>query len=156
MTVIRVERVSYGVTDVGECARFFTDFGLEPIGGNDFATLTGQVVSVREAADPRLPPPVEPGSSLREIVWGLDTQASLDCLAEALATDRDVQEAGGEYRTVDETGFGVGLALASPRPACVDVPASNRTGAVGRWNTPLTPPPPIRPTRLIHVALDIP
>jgi pimeloyl-ACP methyl ester carboxylesterase len=29
MTITRVERVVYGVVDLDECTRFFTDFGLE-------------------------------------------------------------------------------------------------------------------------------
>ena len=29
MTVMRVERVVYGVSDLEECTRFFADFGLE-------------------------------------------------------------------------------------------------------------------------------
>ena len=58
MTVMRVERVVYGVSDLEECTRFFADFGLEPVdgGGNGnetqvarFATPVGQVVELRAA-----------------------------------------------------------------------------------------------------------
>jgi len=31
MTITRVERVVYGVADLGECTRFFEDFGLERV-----------------------------------------------------------------------------------------------------------------------------
>ena len=69
MTVMRVERVVYGVTDLDECTRFFEDFGLAPVGGDGpgarFATQTGQVVELRSADDPSLPPAVQDGSSLR-------------------------------------------------------------------------------------------
>ena len=51
MTVMRVERVVYGVPDLDECVRFFTDFGLEPLDGGGtearFATQTGQVIELR-------------------------------------------------------------------------------------------------------------
>ena len=33
MTVMRVERVVYGVPNLEECVRFFTDFGLDPLDG---------------------------------------------------------------------------------------------------------------------------
>ena len=72
MTVMRVERVVYGVPNLDECVRFFTDFGLEPLDGGGtearFATQTGQVVELRDIDDPSLPPAVQPGPSLREIV----------------------------------------------------------------------------------------
>jgi catechol 2,3-dioxygenase-like lactoylglutathione lyase family enzyme len=156
MTVMRVERVSFGVENLQECLRFFTDFGLEPLGEGRFATQAGQVVELRAAGDPRLPPPVQDGPSLREIVWGVDTRDALDALVADLSCDREVTVDGdGVAHTVDETGFGVGLAVSSPAPVEADYPATNRTGAIGRWNQPLEHPGRVRPIRLCHVALDI-
>lgn len=75
MTVMRVERVMYRVSDLQECVRFFDDFGLERAGddgpGARFMTQTGQVVELRVADDPSLPAAVEDGPTIREIVWGL-------------------------------------------------------------------------------------
>jgi catechol 2,3-dioxygenase-like lactoylglutathione lyase family enzyme len=113
-------------------------------------------VELRPAADPSLPPAVEDGPSLREVVWGVDSAGALGELAAGLAADRDVQVTGGEVHTVDETGFGVGLAVSAPRAAATDYPGSNRTGAVTRVNRPLPPPGRVRPLRLCHVALNIP
>ena len=160
MTVMRVERVVYGVTNLGECVRFFDDFGLErldgPGPGARFQTLTGQVVEVRPADDPGLPPALEDGSTLREVVWGVDTAGALAELAAAVSADREIACAGGEVHTVDETGFGVGLAVSEPLPSAAEHPGANRTGAVSRWNQPLQPPGRVRPLRLCHVALNIP
>lgn len=159
MTVMRVERVVYGVPNLDECARFFTDFGLTPLDGPHarFATQTGQVVELRPADDPGLPPPVQDGPSLREVVWGVDTAEALDDLIANIKTDRSVNiDAGGVAHTVDETGFGVGLAVSQPVPGNTDYPGANRTGAVTRWNRPLEHPGRVRPLRLCHVALDIP
>jgi catechol 2,3-dioxygenase-like lactoylglutathione lyase family enzyme len=160
MTVMRVERVVYGVPDLDECVRFFADFGLDRLAGDGpgarFGTRTGQVVELRPASDPGLPPAVEDGPSLREVVWGVDTAAALDELTGDLATDRDVQAAGGEVHTVDETGFGVGLAVSQAGTPAADYPGANRSGAVTRWNQPLQPPGRVRPLRLCHVALNIP
>lgn len=94
MTVMRVERVVYGVPDLDECVRFFTDFGLEQLDGGGsgarFGTQTGQAIELRDVDDPSLPPAVQPGPSLREIVWGVDTQESLDKLAMNLLSDRSI------------------------------------------------------------------
>jgi catechol 2,3-dioxygenase-like lactoylglutathione lyase family enzyme len=153
---MRVERVVYGVTDLAECERFFADFGLEPLGRARFATRLGQVVELRPADDPWLPPAVQAGSTLREMVWGVDTAEALEELAVDLGADREVKREGDEVRTVDETGFGVGLAVSSPVPDRAECPGTNRTGAVTRRNRPVEPVGRVRPLRLCHVALDIP
>ena len=160
MTVMRVERVVYGVPNLDECVRFFADFGLDRLPGDGpgarFGTRTGQVLELRPPDDPDLPPAVEDGPSLREVVWGVDTAGALDELAGRLATDRDVQAASGEVHTVDETGFGIGLAVSKAESPAANYPGANRSGAVTRWNQPLQPPGRVRPLRLCHVALNIP
>jgi catechol 2,3-dioxygenase-like lactoylglutathione lyase family enzyme len=166
MTVMRVERVVYGVADLDECVRFFGDFGLQRVTGDRagdgdrpgarFATQTGQIVELRAADDPALPPAVEDGPTVREIVWGVDRSEALNELAVELGHDRDVAAADGEVHTVDETGFGVALALSAPRPWHGDYPGLNRTGAERRWNQPVRHPGRVRPIRLCHVALNIP
>jgi catechol 2,3-dioxygenase-like lactoylglutathione lyase family enzyme len=161
MTVMRVERVVYGVPNLEECARFFTDFGLEPLDGDGtgawFGTQTGQVVELRDAGDSALPSPVQDGPGLREIVWGVNTPESLDDLVSNLATDRSIYtDSDGVAHTVDETGFGVGLAVSQPATGKTRYPGANRTGNVNRRNQPLSHPGKVRPLRLCHVALDIP
>jgi catechol 2,3-dioxygenase-like lactoylglutathione lyase family enzyme len=160
MTVMRVERVVYGVPNLDECVRFFTDFGLEPLDGGAsgarFGTQTGQVIELRDVDDPSLPAAVQSGPSLREIVWGVDTQESLDKLAMNLLSDRSIYtDADGVAHAVDETGFGVGLAVSQPATGRMNYPGSNRTGNVNRWNEPVSHPGRVRPLRLCHVALDI-
>src|ERR1700761_3099918 len=169
---MRVERVVYGVPNLEECVRFFTDFGLDPLdsapavesgsagegaeGCVRFATQTGQAVELRDVDDPSLPPPVQAGPTLREIVWGVDTQESLDQLATNLLADRSIYtDADGVAHTVDETGFGVGLAVSRPVTGRMKYPGSNRSGNINRWNDPLSPPGRVKPLRLCHVALDI-
>src|SRR6516225_7017430 len=111
MTIMRVERVVYGVSDLGECTRFFEDFGLEPMEGTRFATQTGQVVELRAADDPSLPPAMEDGPTIREVMWGVDSAAALAELAVVLGSEPE----DGEVHTVDETGFGVGLTVSEPK-----------------------------------------
>lgn len=160
MTIVRAERVVYGVTDLDECIRFFEDFGLERVTdkapGARFTTQTGQVVEVRSAADPSLPPALEDKSTLREIVWGVDSTEALDELVADLSSDRDVTTAEGVAHAVDETGFGVGLVVSAAGSWQGDYPGVNRTGTETRWNQPIRHPGRVRPIRLCHVAVNIP
>jgi catechol 2,3-dioxygenase-like lactoylglutathione lyase family enzyme len=157
---MRVERAVYGVFDLDECTRFLDDFGLERVStdgeGTRFMTQTGQVIELRPADDPSLPPAVEKGPTLREVVWGVDSVAALGELAARISADRDIIVADREMHTVDETGFGVGLAVSTPKPWHGDYPGVNRTGAETRWNQPLQHPGRVRPIRVCHVAVNIP
>ncbi|MEV0636252.1 VOC family protein [Streptomyces sp. NPDC050619] len=161
MGIQRIESVTYAVDALDECARFFDDFGLFPVERTDehavFETLTGQTLQLDTYPGPLLPPPVEDGPTLREVVWGVDTPEELQRLVAAAGQDRAVrQSADGVHHTVDETGFGVGLTLARPRPAPVSPRPANALGNVKRWNTALEAIERARPLRMCHVALNIP
>ncbi|MFE5393359.1 VOC family protein [Streptomyces sp. NPDC056568] len=160
MGIQRIESVTYEITDLGECVRFFEDFGLFPVERTDehvvFETLTGQTLRLDTAPGPQLPPPVEDGPTLREVVWGVDTPEELDRLVAAAGHDREVREsADGVHHAVDHSGFGVGLTLARPRKVSVEPRRANTTGSVARWNEALTPITRVRPLRMCHVALNI-
>ncbi|MFC1401400.1 MULTISPECIES: VOC family protein [Streptacidiphilus] len=170
MAIIRIERAVYGVEDVAECTRFFEDFGLDPVPKSgtavgasvELATRTGQIVELRPLDDPDLPAGVEPGSTIREIVWGVESQADLDRLHAELSRDREVTVDGdGVLHTVDETGYGIGFAVVAPQDSQpedsqpTDRPV-NQHGDVRRWNAPIDPFGRVRPLRLCHVALNIP
>src|SRR5207237_353371 len=45
----------------------------------EFATLNGCQVLILNKDDPSLPPAIEPGSTLREVVWGADSETNLTC-----------------------------------------------------------------------------
>ncbi|MFF7524284.1 VOC family protein [Streptomyces pseudovenezuelae] len=161
MGIQRIESVTYGVDDLGTCVRFFEDFGLFPVERTDehavFETLTGQTLHLDTLPGSLLPPPVEDGPTLREVVWGVDTGAELERLVAAAGRDREVREsADGVHHTVDETGFGVGLSLARPKPAPFTPRPANALGSVGRWDDPLEAITRVRPLRMCHVALNIP
>ncbi|MEU6372801.1 VOC family protein [Streptomyces sp. NPDC046909] len=160
MGIQRIESVTYGIEDLDECIRFFDDFGLFLVERTDehavFETLTGQTLHLDTEPGPHVPPPVESGPTLREIVWGVDTPQELERLVAAVAKDREVRRsADGVHHTVDESGFGVGLTLARPRPAPVTPRPANALGSVTRWNTALAPIERVRPLRMCHVALNI-
>ncbi|MEU1055402.1 VOC family protein [Streptomyces sp. NPDC005876] len=160
MGIQRIESVTYGIDDLDACVRFFDDFGLllvERTGEHAvFETLTGQTLHLDTDPGPLLPPPVEDGPTLREVVWGVDTQEELDRLVAAVGRDRPLRtSADGVHHTVDRSGFGVGLTLARPKKAAVEPRRTNTPGSVNRWNEALEPITRVRPLRMCHVALNI-
>ncbi|MGW0911025.1 VOC family protein [Streptomyces sp. NPDC002784] len=158
MGIQRIESVTYSVDDLDECVRFYDDFGLFLVERTDehavFETLTGQTLHLDTDPGPLLPPAVEHGPTLREMVWGVDTEDELARLVAAVGGARE--SADGVHHCVDRTGFGVGLTLARPRPAPVTPRPANAPGHVHRWNTALEAITRVRPLRMCHVALNIP
>src|ERR1700722_3561045 len=161
MGVHRIEELHYGVEDVEQCTRFFSDFGLErsecESAGAMFVTPVGQRLHLHPADDPTLPPPLEHGSTIREVIWGVDSAEQLRELGEALAVDRDViDDAAGTLRTHDHTGFGIGLRVAADTGSELWHPGVNASGSEDRWNAPPQRLGRAHPYRFCHLALFIP
>ena len=72
-----IDAITYGVEDVGLCRRFFQDWGLKEKQPDHFETLNGCEVILRHKDDPSLPPAMEAGSTLREVLWGTDGSKDL-------------------------------------------------------------------------------
>jgi catechol 2,3-dioxygenase-like lactoylglutathione lyase family enzyme len=161
VSIIRIEEVVYAVDDIPQCTRFFEDFGLDLFAADGdgalLATGVGQRVRLRPLTDPALPAPLEDGPTLREVVWGVDCPESLRELRTELAKDREVAEdTDGTLHTLDETGYGLGFAVADQRAPELADPGENTYRRTERVNRPLDPPGRVRPLRLCHVALNIP
>lgn len=160
MTIQRIESVTYGVDDIDESVRFFTDFGLDLVESSATAarlsTLSGASIVLRAIDDPTLPTAVEPGNGIREVVWGVDTADALEALVADLRTDRDVTESDGAFHTYDESGYGVAFTVAKPIEITHPIRRYNRTGKVERVNEQHTEIQQVKPFRICHVALNIP
>ena len=114
MTILGIESIAYGVADLDGSIRFFEDFGL-PLGersgrGADFALAEGSRVRIRAMDDPSLPKPFAQGPGLRELVWGVDSEATLDRLATDLGRDRALTlDNDGTIHTNDDAGLAIGF-----------------------------------------------
>jgi catechol 2,3-dioxygenase-like lactoylglutathione lyase family enzyme len=84
MSVLGVQTIVYGVDDLDACTRFYDDFGLQALRrdqrGADFGLAEGSRVLLRRSDDPELPPAFAAGPGAREIIWGVDSAASLEAL----------------------------------------------------------------------------
>jgi catechol 2,3-dioxygenase-like lactoylglutathione lyase family enzyme len=109
MSILGIDRITYGVDDLALCRRFFLDWGLklarESADALDFETLNGCEVFVRHAGDPALPPAIEPGPTLREVIWGVESEADLEHLREKL----------GDVRTADPNGLALAIRVTKKR-----------------------------------------
>ena len=108
MAILRIESLVFGVENLTMCIKFLNDWGLNKIESNDegaeFKTPDNQSIILRQASDPSLPLTEERNSTLREILWGVDSQISLDSIATELSKDREVHSDGsGTLHTMDDS-----------------------------------------------------
>ena len=142
MSIEGIDRVTYGVEDLEACKRFFLDWGLrlvrEEASGLDFESLNGCELFVRKTDDPSLPPAVEAGSTLREVIWGVSAEADLATL--------------GAVPKIDPNGFGLGFRLTRKRPIAIEGTPANVWGNAARIDTPSPVYDRAEPVEVGHVV----
>ena len=121
MPINGVQTAVFGVDDLERCERFFTDFGLK-VSSKSEATITyclpeGSYVVLKRSSDVSLPPAYSPGPGIREVIWGADTQSTLDEIEADLRRDRVViKDPDGTLHSSDDLGLGIGFRLFKRQP----------------------------------------
>lgn len=107
MTILGIDEITYGASDLATCRRFFADWGLRLLDDDgrrlQFQTLNGGRVIVADPAQVALPAGIEDGPTLREVVWGVADAASLAALRGKL-----VSQPGFVENDVESNVHGVG------------------------------------------------
>ena len=140
MSIIGVESVVFGVSDITEHTRFWSDFGLplERAGRTEavFQVASGSRVIICQNGDARLPSP-DPfaGDGIKETVWGVDSQESLARIGSSLAKEVAVtRDAEGTVRCVCPDGQPIALRVWTRRPVVSEVSPVNTPGHYPRFN----------------------
>jgi catechol 2,3-dioxygenase-like lactoylglutathione lyase family enzyme len=161
MALLGVESLVYGVADLDQCTRFYEDFGLELVQRDEHVSRFGVAerssVILRRHDDPALPPPflAEPGP--REIIWGVDSQESLDAVTAELRRDRPVEiDADGTAHCCDDAGMRIGFRKFLRQPPGTHTPQENNLGAVARWDRHRQWFDRARPKQINHVVFGVP
>jgi hypothetical protein len=98
MAILGIESLIYGVEDMEKPCRFFEDFDLRraasAAGVGRFDLPEGSHVLIHRRDDPALPQSSLVGDGVREVIWGVDTEAALEALVAGLSTDRKVKRDG--------------------------------------------------------------
>jgi len=140
MSIVGVESVVFGVTDLAEHTRFWSDFGLSLVAATDsesvFTMPSGSRIILYRHGDARLPAPDPfPGDGLKETIWGVDSSAALDAIAASLdkevAVRRDVD---GTVRCTCPDGQPIGLRVWARKPVVSETSAVNTPGHFPRLN----------------------
>ncbi|UXJ52017.1 VOC family protein [Pseudomonas citronellolis] len=134
MSVLGIDEITYGVEDLPRCRRFFEDWGLSLVEERAdqvvFETLNGCRVVVAALDKPGLPPAIEPGSTVREVVWGVASADDLALYASRIATAPGFVEGGGRIGCTDPNGLAIRLQVTRKRELVLE-----ECGAHNTWNS---------------------
>jgi catechol 2,3-dioxygenase-like lactoylglutathione lyase family enzyme len=139
MSIVGIDSLIYSVESLGECTRFFEDFGLKKTHGTDtvsqFVLPEGSKVVVRNDADPLLPKTELVDHGVREVIWGVDTPEALDALIVDLSKDREVmRDPDGTAHFMTDFGMPMGLRVFTKKPVFSAPDPLNAPGHIGRLN----------------------
>ena len=146
--------------------RFFSDWGLKPLVDDAekqvWETLNGAQVIVRRPNDPTLAAPIEPGPTLREVVWGVKDDVSLKLIAKSLTSPRGTSKIryqnssnSDETRisTIDPHGLRIVFQHSAKRALDIQGAATNPYGNAQRVDMPSPVYERATPVDIGHVVL---
>ncbi|MDN5505111.1 MAG: VOC family protein [Comamonas sp.] len=142
MSVLGIDEISYGADDLAACRQFFLDWGLsladEQVDRLVFETLNGCRVIVAATNHPDLPPAIEPGPTLREGVWGVESEADLALYEGRIAQLPGFVKQGGpngeRIGCTDPNGLAVRLQITQKREVQMQSAEYNTWDRKGRIN----------------------
>ena len=156
MSIQGIDEVTYGVTDLALCTRYFQEWGLRTVSEDAeevaLACLNGCRVRLVDAGNPDLAPAIESGSTLREVVWGVESDQDLERIAKALARHAPVRTAKSRIFTTDPNGLSVGFQVSVKHPLSIAPTLYNGYGSVPRTNVRAPMYPQAAPVEISHVV----
>lgn len=140
MSITGIDRVAFGVEDIDACRAFFLDFGLTLVSQTpralEFETMNGCQVGVRAKDDPDLPPPIEAGPTVREVIWSAESEADLVVLRERMREAPGFREADGVLYCRDPNGLTIGVRVSRKRAVAVTGAPANTWDTSARVDQP--------------------
>jgi catechol 2,3-dioxygenase-like lactoylglutathione lyase family enzyme len=110
-----IDAITYSTDQWNEARQFLNDWGLQELAFSSslqrFETLSGAQVIVRRPDDSALAPAMEAGPTLREVVWGVDSDADLELLAKSLLSPIEYSISSYENGSAEPTLSGAKMPL---------------------------------------------
>ncbi len=161
MSFVGIDAVTYGVANMETARRFFSDWGLRRVSSGKtrtvFETSAKCQVIVRPRGTKGLPRAIQPGNTIRELVWGVSSKRDVNAIAKELAKDREVTiDRDGTVHSTDPMGLGVAFRVTRRKRARATPTPLNAPGAVARVDRRSTFVDKARPIRIGHAVFMVP
>lgn len=140
MSIVSIEAMEFGVEDLDQSKRFAHDFGLHPVKEQTdqaiYRTLNGAQLRIYPLSAEHLPAAFEGGSTMRRMVWGVDSELSLNALADRLKDQPGFRQLEKAVECQDPNGMTVRLELSKVESVALNVPPINQYGDMRRVDEP--------------------
>lgn len=140
MDVLGIDEITYGADDLPKCKQFFLDWGLslaeESAGALVFESLNGCRIIVKKSDDPSLPPAIEEGPTLREVVWGVSAPEVLSKFAKRIEGQPGYVNSGDRLGCTDPNGLAVRFQVTKKRDIEIECGKANTWSEKNRINQP--------------------
>ncbi|WP_422056276.1 VOC family protein [Sphingomonas sp.] len=157
MYLTGIDAVVFGVEDMDAARIFLTDWGLTDAGSDaaalNFTTRDGCAVTVRPIGDPSLPPAMQEGSTLRQVIWGVRDDAAMADLRDRLGDAAGAH--GGMLAATDPSGLSHGFRLRQRGEVVADPQDVNGPGQHRRVDQRAQFYDRARPITVGHVVLFV-
>jgi catechol-2,3-dioxygenase len=138
MDVLGIDEITYGADDLPACKTFFLDWGITLVEEDAdrlvFETLNGCRVIVRRTDDPALPPAIETGPTLREVVWGVASAEVIERFGAIVRTLPGSCSEAGRIGCTDPNGLAVRFQVTRKRDIEVECAQMNTWSHRPRMN----------------------
>jgi len=155
MAIITVDAVRLVAPSLDDAVRFFGDFGLEPVSNSGriacLQTSLGGEVVIDEACDA-----FDKLLGLREVVWGVESEADLEVISLNLSRDRTVERKDDEIRSFDDCGLRIAFRLSRRYEVPEVLSAVNTPARTERVNRRIDFFNRTRPRQIGHYAVYLP
>lgn len=159
MSVSGIDEITFGSSDLAACQKFFTDWGLTLREAQAqllvFECLNGCRVQVAHSDKPGLPSGMEPDPTLREVVWGVASQADLEALRSKLSSQPHFMDEGSRIGCTDPNGLAVRFQVSRKREITLQCAQTNTWGERPRVNTPSPAYDRAEPIEVGHVVFFV-
>jgi catechol 2,3-dioxygenase-like lactoylglutathione lyase family enzyme len=162
MDVLGIDEIVYGVDDLQLCRRFFLDWGMTLVHEGEslliFETQNGCRVIARPSHSADLPPAIEKGPTLREVVWGVSGQEVLDRFASRIEGQPGYVNDGARLGCTDPNGLAVRFQVTRKHEievACAELNTWNRKGRINQRSPIYDHATPIEVGHVVFFVKDV-
>jgi catechol 2,3-dioxygenase-like lactoylglutathione lyase family enzyme len=159
MNIQGIDEITFGATDLSACRRFFQDWGLTLVDESPqvltFESLNGCRVRIAHSDTPGLPTGIEPDPTLREVVWCVDSPATLAAFRQRLADQPGFVDTGERIGCTDPNGLALRIQVSKKRPVHLEAAKTNTWAERQRINQPSPAYDRAHPVEVGHVVLFV-
>ena len=159
MSVSGIDAITFGASDLATCRRFFGDWGLSLVseGAQElvFESLNGCQVVVAQSDRPGLPAGMEPDPTVREVVWGVETEADLAHYRTQLQGQPGFLDEGSRIGCTDPNGLAIRLQVSRKRTLELACARTNTWDERPRVNQPSPAYERATPIEVGHVVFFV-